>query len=105
MSHQVVLLSPYPYPGQYPLTLAEEEMACWLNGYTLMWHPALLWQTTEPPKVESPYDHETPRSGVIYVVPESPPSYLPENWKDRLREAGSLSIAAAAERPATLENL
>lgn len=105
MSHQVVLLSPYPYPGQYPLTLADEEMACWLNGYTLMWHPALLWQATEAPKVESPYDHENPRPGVIYVVPESPPSYLPENWKDRLREAGSLSIVAAADRPTTLENL
>lgn len=105
MSHEIVLLSPYPYPGQYPLTLAEDEMACWLNGYTLLWHPALLWQATGPPRVETPYDHENPRPSTIYVVPDAPPNYLPENWKDRLREAGSMSIAAAPERGVTLENL
>ena len=26
MSHQLVLLSPYTYPGAYPLTLADEDM-------------------------------------------------------------------------------
>src|SRR3712207_7254614 len=40
---------------------SDEDMACWLNGYTLMWHPALVWKADGPPKVESPYDHETPR--------------------------------------------
>ena len=73
MSHQLVLLSPYTYPGPYPLTLADEDMAAWLNGYTAMWHPALLWQASEPPRVETPYDHETPKAATIYLVPDSPP--------------------------------
>src|SRR5882724_2839609 len=89
MSHQLVLLSPYTYPGPYPLTLGDEDMAAWLNGYTALWHPALLWQATEPPR----------------VVPESPPNYLPENWRERVQQAGSIAIAAHVDRALTLENL
>jgi alpha-mannosidase len=105
MGHQLVLLSPYAYPGAYPLTLADDDMAAWLNGYTSLWHPALLWKADGPPRVESPYDHETPKPATIYAVPESPPNYLPENWLDRVREAGSMTFRAAADRPTTLDNL
>jgi hypothetical protein len=105
MSHQLVLLSPYTYPGPYPLTLGDDDMAAWLNGYTALWHPALLWQATEPPRVETPYDHETPKPATIYVLPDSPPNYLPENWKERVQQAGSLAIAANADRTVTLDNV
>ena len=43
-AHELILLSPYRYPGANALTLAREDMACWLNGHSLLWHPALLWQ-------------------------------------------------------------
>jgi hypothetical protein len=105
MSHQLVLLSPYTYPGPYPLTIGDDDMAAWLNGYTALWHPALLWQASEPPRVETPYDHESPKPATIYVLPDSPPNYLPENWKERVQQAGSIAIAASADRSATLENL
>ena len=45
-AHELILLSPYRYPAQYALTLADEDMACWLNAYTALWHPALLWQAS-----------------------------------------------------------
>src|SRR5436853_363108 len=105
MSHWLVLLSPYAYPGAYPLTLADDDMAAWLNGFTALWHPALLWKAGGPPSVESPYDHETPKPATIYVVPESPPNYLPDDWLKRVHDAGSMTFRAAADRTITLDNL
>ena len=52
-SHDLILLSPYRYPGQYSMSLADEDMGCWLNGYTALWHPAVLWQAQGAPKVEA----------------------------------------------------
>src|SRR5262249_24329378 len=75
------------------------------NGYTALWHPALLWQATEPPRVATPYDHETPKPATIYVLPDSPPNYLPENWRERVQEAGSIAIAANVDRAVTIENI
>jgi hypothetical protein len=104
-AHDLVLLSPYRYPAQYAQTLADEDMACWLNGYTALWHPALLWQAQGPPRCEATYDHEQPRPGCVYVLPEAPPSYLPEDWDERVRAAGALVFRATQDRATTLANL
>ena len=105
MSHSLVLLSPNPYPCQHAHTLAEDDMACWLNGYTLLWHPALLWKAVDPPTVATPYDHDSPREKTIYVVPDAPMAYLPEDWQGRLKAVGSFAINAAVDRETTLANL
>ena len=103
--HELILLSPYRYPAQSPLTLANEDMAAWLNAMTALWHPAVLWQSKGPLRCDSPYDHEQPRPGCIYVVPESPPSYLPEDWDRRVRDAGSIAFKSTPDREQTLANL
>jgi hypothetical protein len=105
MPHSLILLSPNPYPCQHPHTLADDDMACWLNGYTLLWHPSLLWKAAEPPTVAVPYDHDQPRAQTIYVVPEQPMSFLPDDWKDRLKAVGSFAVTATADRETTLANL
>jgi hypothetical protein len=102
---ELILLSPYRLPAQHPLTLANDDMAAWLNGYSALWHPAALWQATSPPRVDSPYDHETPRAGHVYAVPESPPSLLPDDWEERVRTAGAVAFRATADRATTLANL
>ncbi len=104
-SHELVLLSPYRYPAGSPLTLANEDMAAWLNGFTALWHPAALGNASGPPRCETPYDHETPGAEKIYAVPDSPPSYLPENWLDRVRQAGSICFTCTPDREQTLANL
>jgi hypothetical protein len=104
-AHELVLLSPYRYPAQNSLTLANEDMAAWLNGMTALWHPAVLWQAKGPPRCDTPYDHEQPRAGCVYALPESPPSYLPEDWERRVREAGSVAFKATPDRETTLANL
>src|SRR5262249_13219685 len=104
-AHELVLLSPYRYPAQYALTLADEDMSCWLNAYTALWHPALVWEAQAPPRVDTPYDHEQPKPNCIYAVPDSPPAYLPDNWEQRVRDAGSLFFRASSERSETLANL
>lgn len=103
--HETILLSPYRFPGQYALSLADDDMAAWLNAYTALWHPAALWETKGPPRVESQYDHEQPHAGCLYVLPETPPLYLPDDWQERVRAAGSIAFHATGDRAATLANL
>jgi hypothetical protein len=102
---QLVLLSPYRLPTHYPLTLADEDMACWLNAYSALWHPAALRLAAAPLRIDSGYDHETPRPGHLYAVPEAPSSLLPEDWPDRVRAAGALVFRATADRTSTFANL
>src|SRR5262245_55143167 len=103
--HELVLLSPYRFPGQSPLMLSNDDMACWLNGSSALWHPALLWNAKGPPRTDAQYDHETPQAGFVYALPESPPLYLPDDWEDRVRAAGSIAFKAGVDRAATLDNL
>src|SRR5438309_12015950 len=104
-TRELVLLSPYRLPAQYALTLADDDMAAWLNGFTALWHPAAAWPATGPAHVESPYDHENPRAGHVYAVPQSPPSLLPDDWEDRVRAAGAVAFQATPDRATTLTNL
>src|SRR5579862_2138213 len=101
----LVLLSPYRFPAQHAVTLADEDMAAWLNAYTALWHPAALWQTAGPPRVEASYDHETPRPGHVYAVPLSPPSLVSEDWEERVRAAGAAVFRATPHRVGTIANL
>lgn len=104
-THELVLLSPYRFPAQYAMTLSDEDMAAWLNGFTALWHPALLWQAKGPPRCEATYDHETPKPGHIYALPETPPAYLPDDWDARVRQAGAVVFRATPDRETTLVNL
>jgi hypothetical protein len=104
-THELVLLSPYRFPAQYAMTMSDEDMACWLNGFTALWHPAILWQATGAPRCEATYDHETPKAGCIYALPEAPPAYLPDDWEERVKQAGALVFKATPDRATTLANL
>ncbi len=103
--HELVLLSPYRFPAQYAMTMSDEDMACWLNGFTLLWHPALAWQAKGTPRCEATYDHETPKPGFIYALPEAPPAYLPDDWDQRVRAVGAITFKTTPDRAATLANL
>jgi hypothetical protein len=80
-------------------------MAAWMNAYAALWHPAALWEAANPPRVDSAYDHEQPRPGHVYALPESPPLLLPDDWPSRAQEAGAFSFATGPERCKTLANL
>lgn len=101
---ELILLSPYEVPGQYPQMLGDEDVAAFLNGYAILWHPALLASGAGLPQATSPYDHEQPRAGCIYVVPENPPLVLPDDWDQRVRDAGAVAFRATPDRAATLAN-
>src|SRR5262245_4998825 len=104
-THDLVLLSSYRFPAQYSMTMTDEDMAAWLNAYTALWHPAILWQAKAAPRCEATYDHETPKARHIYALPENPPSYLPEDWEARVKEAGAITFKTTADRATTLANL
>jgi hypothetical protein len=102
---KIVLLNPYQLPTQSPLTLAHEDMACWLNGYSALWHPAALWNASGPPAVEATYDHEQPRADHLYALPEAPQLFLPDEWEQKVRAAGSVCFKVTPDRDKTLANL
>lgn len=102
---ELVLLNPYSYPGQNSLVLANEDMACWLNGFSALWHPAALWQAVKPPRCETPYDHEDPKPGFLYAVPEAPPLILPDDWEQRVKDNGAIAFRVTTDRTTTLHNL
>ena len=47
---QLHLLSPYRMPTSYPLQMSSDEIASWLNGYIVLWHPAVLAGAAQPPQ-------------------------------------------------------
>jgi hypothetical protein len=104
-ARELILLSPYRLPAQNPLMLGNEDVAAFLNAYTVLWHPALLHGAVGPPRLASPYDHEQPTAGHVYAVPESPPLILPDDWDDRVRDIGAVAFRATGERDFTLDNL
>src|SRR2546428_231226 len=104
MNHELILLSPYRFPGQNSLLLGNEDMACWLNGWTALWHPGALWQAAGVPRYDAPYDYENPKAGQVFAVPESPPLIMPDDWEQRVRAAGAIAFKATTDRQITLAN-
>ncbi|HBI43076.1 MAG TPA: hypothetical protein DDY78_09510, partial [Planctomycetales bacterium] len=104
-NHELILLSPYRLPTHHSLYLADEDVASFLNGLAVLWHPAALRGAVGPPRIASPYDHETPQPNCIYATPEHPPLLLPDDWSHRVKEAGSITFKAFVGRDATLDNL
>ncbi len=104
-ARELILLTPFRLPTQSALYLGNEDVACFLNGYTALWHPALLLHAAGPPRIGSPYDYEQPSAGHVYAVPEQPPLILPDDWDDRVRAAGAVAFRAGLDRSTTLANL
>src|SRR5947209_5681571 len=101
-ARELILLTPYRFPAQNPLMLAGADVAAFLNGLAVLWHPAALGGAARPPRVGSPYDYEQPTAGHLYALPESPPLILPDDWEQRVRDAGALAFQATADRATTL---
>ncbi len=102
---ELIVLSPYRLPTQSASMLSGEDVACFLNAYSALWHPAALQGSAGPPKIASPYDYEQPLAGQLFAVPESPPLMLPDDWEERVKSAGAIAFRAVADRQATLANL
>lgn len=105
LARALYLLSPYQVPAQHSLMLGNEDVLAFLNGHAALWHPAALLGSAGLPSVASPYDHEMPSEGALYALPDSPPVSLPDDWEDRVRQAGAISFQATADRAATLAGL
>src|SRR5690242_19727428 len=102
---ELILLSPYRPPAKNSLMLGNDDVAAFLNGYSALWHPAVLRGAAGPPRIASPYDHEQPTAGHVYAIPESPPLILPDDWDQRVLDAGAVAFRSSADRDLTLENL
>ena len=102
---QLHLLSSYRLATSYPLQQTADEVAAWLNGYVALWHPAALAGAAQPPQTSNTYDHDMPRAGFVYCVPEGPHNFQPDNWDERTVEAKSVVYKATASRTETRERL
>lgn len=102
---QLHLLSPYRLPTSYPLQLAADETAAWLNGYAALWHPAALAGAAQPPQPSNSYDHDTPGPGFVYSVPQGPHLYQPDDWAERATAAAAAVFHPTADRRDTVNGL
>ena len=100
---ELFLLTPYTYPASMSMSLAEEDMASWMNAYSALWHPAVLWGAASPPRVDIPYDYEDPQAHHVYSVPEAPPSMMSEDWEARVQSLGAVLVKGTEERATTME--
>ena len=94
-TRELILLSPYRLPTQNTLMIGNEDVGAFLNGYTALWHPAVALGASAPPRIGSPYDYEQPAANHVYAVPDSPPLFLPDDWDQRVRDAGAVVCQAA----------
>ena len=99
------ILSAYRLPTTYPLQLAHDEAAAWMNGHAALWHPAALAGGTKPPQTSNSYDHDTPGPGFVYALPDGPSLFQPDDWPSRVEQAGSITFSATANRAETVQNL
>src|SRR5712672_1725375 len=104
-ARELILLSPYRLPTQNTLYLSDDDVADFQNGHAALWHPAAAYGAISPPRIGSPYDFEQPSAGHVYAIPDSPPLMLPDDWEQRVRDAGARSFRATADRAATVANL
>jgi hypothetical protein len=102
---QLHLLSASRMPTSYPLQLAADEVAAWLNGYAALWHPAALAGATLAPQASVSYDHDTPTPGFVYCVPRGPHLFQPDDWRDRVVSAPAVAFDATPDRAETVANL
>lgn len=102
---QLHLLSASRMPTSYPLQLAADEVAAWLNGYAALWHPAALAGAVQPPQASVSYDHDIPSAGFVYCTPRGPHLFQPDDWRLRVDTAGAVVFDATADRQETTENL
>src|SRR6516225_10369124 len=100
-SRELILLSPYQFPGQNSSVIGSDEVADFLNAYAVLWHPAALAGASGPPRIASPYDYDQPAPEHIYAIPENPPLYQPDDWDRRVAEAGAVAFRAPASRETT----
>jgi hypothetical protein len=105
IDRQLHLLSASRMPTSYPLQLAAEEVAAWLNGYAALWHPAALAGASQPPQASISYDHDNPSPGFIYCTPRGGHLFQPDDWRDRVERAGAMVFDATADRAETIQNL
>src|SRR5262245_30714966 len=102
---QLHLLSASRMPTSYPLQLAADEVAAWLNGYAALWHPAALAGAAQPPQASVSYDHDSPRPGAVYCTPRGPHLFQPDGWRTRVEMAPASVFDATADRAETTRNL
>ena len=104
-TRELILLSPYRFPTQDTLYLGDDDVSAFLNGFACLWHPAALLGAAAPPRIGSPYDFEQPVAGHVYAVPSQPPLLLPDDWMDRVRNAGASAFEVTPDRAVSLANL
>ncbi len=102
---QLHLLSAARMPTSYPLQLAADEVAAWLNGYAALWHPAALVGAAIPPQASVSYDHDSPRPGAVYCTPRGPHLFQPDDWRTRVELAPAAVFDSTADRAETVGNM
>jgi hypothetical protein len=105
MPLRLVMLSPYRMPAHHALMLGDADTLAWQNAWRLLWHPGLLQQADQLPFISDAADHAMPQAETLYVMPESPAPYVPENWYELARQNGVATVLTTRDWSESLSRL
>lgn len=94
-----------PYDGEEPpANLTESEAQGIWCAITALWHPALLAQAREMPRIESLANPSSPGPNEIRVVAGGP-ARLPSGYQTQAEDAGAILVDGGLHRPGLVATL
>ena len=96
--NELIVLIPCHSLEDFPTELGEEPASSLLNGFSILWHPALLASTGAFPKWERSDDTLSVDPDRLVVVPTPCDEWVPTTWVERARREGSTVINAEHDR-------
>lgn len=100
----LVLLTSHQPASRYRQSLEEQEVDSFWHGVFLVWHPLLIAQSTEIPKLATYHDYEQPVADHVFVIPQTPHRYHSAEWMEEQKQAGSVFFEALPEWDQTLQS-
>jgi alpha-mannosidase len=99
----VVILIPSHSLEDFPTEQGERPAAGLLNAFAVAWHPGWLSGMSQLPRWHRADDPPQPHAEQLVIVPEVCDGWLPHDWIDQARAAGTVVLDQLHERSALLE--
>ena len=101
--NELIVLIPCHSLEDFPTELTEAPAASLLNGFAILWHPALLASAGAFPKWVRSDDTLSVAPDRLVVVPTPCDEWVPSAWVERARREGSTVIADEHDREKMLQ--
>ncbi len=95
MIRECMILLPGHGLEDFPRSLPTEQADQTLSGWVALWHPQLIAATGSAPHWQSAtYPPTDDPKSLVFTLPETSQSFLPEGWHQEMVEKGALILPA-----------